>query len=1027
MKKIFLSLLVVFMVLSLSVVLVKAEGETSVALTDGVQIRTDGNNGLRWEATVTNPAEEGQVYGFLFAQGELTAEQLNKDTEGVIAKEVEELKEDGTYHATMVKFPTSAAVQDISVRAYVKTGETYIYSENVVVRNLSEVALNAKNKAEEGEFIDDVVSNLSTNYMSVRVDANNNVFVNKPVYETNPSKLEAEFVKDWNKKFGTNETNVTIATFYNYGIEGYSSSSDTDPSVGKYFKFFRDTEYGLEAKWLWLLKYLAAVDNTVHVGYQAKAILNYDVETGTNNNTNKLYKNDHLTCALANFFNGEANKKGYTGLNFATPSRYATLADYNNVIYADDPYFVEIGDSYVLTKLTPANGYTFDGYKSTELYNDSYEVSNSSDILAPQYTAIKYNIKYYNGSTELTDLAGTYTVNDTVTLPTLNIDGYDFLGWYESADFSGEAVEEISAGTVGAKTYYAKLVEQTYCNVSVTYDTNGAYLPLSYDPNVKSIAQYSNICPDNTLYLCDTNVTSYSSLLYVYKLLLNYDIELNAYKVVAVDAATAKANDLNVTWTHALCNNNSDITSMATVGQYIIIEGTPALNDTNINYVIVNDAATYEYPTTYTTTLKDPCSLLTVSRTGYEFLGWKSSIDNQIYTTYPGYKTNPGAITYTAQWEDLSDQVQQVALTDADLAVLENESVTKVVGSTFTFGKYSVNGTVYTFGETAFTTIDAALVAATENDVIYVFAGTYTEELTISTAKVSIIGPNYNIHGSETRVDEAIVTALTTISADNTIINGLKFTTNGNIKVSANNTLISNVFMAPSKTIACNGQNRQGCIVDGANISDLIVANSYIAAPGTSNSYIYQFMSFNNVTNLTIKNNYICNPQQSTISSSYAGMRIYTMKGNFEFVSNTVAWGTDGYVFNLANASGASTINVIDNIFKDNGLITQTATLAIQSCPATAKINIIGNEFYSFKGSTFTLNNDKGSAVSIKYNYYDANTNFKLTTKGSAVVSYENNCYMTTLNASTTVTDYGVITSKEALDAAYAEYLSTLA
>ena len=66
MKKIFLSLLVVFMVLSLSVVLVKAEGETSVALTDGVQIRTDGNNGLRWEAKVENAAE-GQVYGFLFA------------------------------------------------------------------------------------------------------------------------------------------------------------------------------------------------------------------------------------------------------------------------------------------------------------------------------------------------------------------------------------------------------------------------------------------------------------------------------------------------------------------------------------------------------------------------------------------------------------------------------------------------------------------------------------------------------------------------------------------------------------------------------------------------------------------------------------------------------------------------------------------------------------------------------------------------------------------------------------------------
>ena len=155
MKKIFLGLFVLIAVLSLTVVLVKAENQTSVALTDGVQIRTDGNNGLRWEATVTNP-EEGQVYGFLFAQGELTAEQLNKDTANVVAKEVEGLKEDGTYHATMVKFPTSAVVQDITVRAYVRTGEEYIYSENVVTRNLAEVAVYSKNTA-GGEFVDEVV------------------------------------------------------------------------------------------------------------------------------------------------------------------------------------------------------------------------------------------------------------------------------------------------------------------------------------------------------------------------------------------------------------------------------------------------------------------------------------------------------------------------------------------------------------------------------------------------------------------------------------------------------------------------------------------------------------------------------------------------------------------------------------------------------------------------------------------------------------------------------------------------------
>ena len=80
MKKVFLSLITVFMVLSLSVVLAKAEGETSVALTDGVQIRTDGNNGLQWVANVTNHKDSNE-YGFLFAQGEV--KDLTVETAGV--------------------------------------------------------------------------------------------------------------------------------------------------------------------------------------------------------------------------------------------------------------------------------------------------------------------------------------------------------------------------------------------------------------------------------------------------------------------------------------------------------------------------------------------------------------------------------------------------------------------------------------------------------------------------------------------------------------------------------------------------------------------------------------------------------------------------------------------------------------------------------------------------------------------------------------------------------------------------------
>ena len=254
MKKIFLGLFVLIAVLSLTVVLVKAENQTSVALTDGVQIRTDGNNGLRWEATVTNP-EEGQVYGFLFAQGELTAEQLNKDTANVVAKEVEGLKEDGTYHATMVKFPTSAVVQDITVRAYVRTGEEYIYSENVVTRNLAEVAVYSKNTA-GGEFVDEVVEYVAENYKKTFEDKNKTLYYDNAIYETNHLALAEAFIKDWNATLGTSLDPKTafVTNSYDSPFRKSARSGGTDATTSGLYKFFNNEV--MSAKWGWILDYI---------------------------------------------------------------------------------------------------------------------------------------------------------------------------------------------------------------------------------------------------------------------------------------------------------------------------------------------------------------------------------------------------------------------------------------------------------------------------------------------------------------------------------------------------------------------------------------------------------------------------------------------------------------------------------------------------------------------------------------------------------------------------------------------------
>ena len=38
-------------------------------------------------------------------------------------------------------------------------------------------------------------------------------------------------------------------------------------------------------------------------------------------------------------------------------------------------------------------------------------------------------------------------------------------------------------------------------------------------------------------------------------------------------------------------------------------------------------------------------------KAGFKFVGWKSSLDGQVYNEFPTYTVNPGDITYIAQWE----------------------------------------------------------------------------------------------------------------------------------------------------------------------------------------------------------------------------------------------------------------------------------------------------------------------------------------------------------------------------------------
>lgn len=392
MKKIVLSLLTVFMVLSLGFIAVKASEPTKVELQDGVQIRTDGLNGMKWVANVVNHNDTNE-YGFLFAKGEVA--EVTVATPGVIKQVVEGVSEENTVmSATMVNFPKKAAHQDISVVAYVYDGANYSYSK-VVVRNLAEVAVTASNSV-AGSFVQSVVNYVSTNYMKTYTDGNGNVFVDTATYETRPEYLEQLFVADWNKAYDTSFTEFDANTWKASAVNGSTplvNASDVNCAGTNVYDFFVANET-TSAKWGWILDMFLELNvDAVKPVEQINALKNAE----TNDIALNLF--EEFALSLLYFFNKDLAPEGDVIALMDTD--YILVGNYNNKVYAVEPQLVKVGDAIELEELEREN-YQFNGYTASDtVYEETYTVTSESVILVPNFTEIvpTYVITRTNDST----------------------------------------------------------------------------------------------------------------------------------------------------------------------------------------------------------------------------------------------------------------------------------------------------------------------------------------------------------------------------------------------------------------------------------------------------------------------------------------------------------------------------------------------------------------------------------------------------------------------------------------------------
>ncbi|MCR4609180.1 MAG: InlB B-repeat-containing protein [Eubacterium sp.] len=131
------------------------------------------------------------------------------------------------------------------------------------------------------------------------------------------------------------------------------------------------------------------------------------------------------------------------------------------------------------------DGYEFVGWYETEDFSGEKVTTipsgtKSDKTFYAKYEAIRYNINYVTNGGAFADAANaTYTTENKVVLQEITKEGQKFIGWFDNADFKGDAVTEIAKGSTGDKTFYAKFEEQEYdVEAAKTYQQkkDGEYL-----------------------------------------------------------------------------------------------------------------------------------------------------------------------------------------------------------------------------------------------------------------------------------------------------------------------------------------------------------------------------------------------------------------------------------------------------------------------------------------------------------------------------------------------------------------------
>ena len=270
------------------------------------------------------------------------------------------------------------------------------------------------------------------------------------------------------------------------------------------------------------------------------------------------------------------------------------------------------------------SGYTFTGWNTAKngtgtTYTESTKMPSSNTQLWSQWDVNSYTITFAPNGGSVTPTSKTFTINDSISLPTPTRTGYTFSGWKvtEKADVSNWTLNDVYTGT--------SIPAGKYGNVTLTAQWTVNTYTITY--------KYNNGAADTTAkYTIEQSITLPSP-------------SKTGYTFAGWKVTTAGGN-----W------NTTDSVYKGTVaaGKYgnVTLTAQWTVNTYTITYKYNNGAA----DTTAKYTIEQAITLPSPTKTGYTFAGWKvTTAGGNWKTTDSVYKGTVAAgkygnVTLTAQW-----------------------------------------------------------------------------------------------------------------------------------------------------------------------------------------------------------------------------------------------------------------------------------------------------------------------------------------------------------------------------------------